>query len=141
MNDDFKKDYNSRETPDLEESRIFLDENKTIVVIAKGLGTQDEQKTQEFLDKFLNFLNVADGKGKVLIDGRGGDKIFSSKLRKIYVEFGKKAEAEKAAIFGLDVTQRVIALFITKVVEGKTKIKKIKIFSNKEEALKWLKEE
>jgi len=121
-----------------ENKKIVWEENG--IIMCGCVGGQGEQILKEFVGELLKLLNSTEGRGRVLINGKKGGVTISARLRKIYIEFGKKAKAEKIAIFGLNTLQRVVAAFIMKAI-GKSNIKKIKFFSTKEEALKWLKEE
>ena len=111
---------------------------KTSCVAAFG-----EEKIKEFTSELLKALEAAAGKGRVLIDATtsGGKATTSFAGRKLYTEFGKKAKAEKVAIFGINTLQRVVASFIMRAIKKDSGIKKVKFFKNKEEAIQWLKEE
>jgi hypothetical protein len=102
-----------------------------------------EEKIKEFSSQLLKALEVAGGKGKLLVDAAtsGGKATTSFAGRKLYVEFGRQAKAEKVAIFGINTLQKVVALFIMKAINIGAGIKKVKFFKEKEEAIKWLKEE
>lgn len=111
------------------------------IIRCKFFGDQDKQLAKEFMEKTLEALDLVGGQRKVLVDGRGGAKWLDIKARKIYAEFGERAEIDKLAVFGLSTIQGVLGSFLIAVIKSKTNIKEIKFFKTEEEALKWLKEE
>jgi hypothetical protein len=122
------------------EEKIVWEEDgiiKTSCVAAYG-----EEKIKEFTSQFLKLLETANGKGRALVDATasGGKATTSLAGRKIYVEFGRQAIAEKIAIFGVNALQKVVASFIMKSINIGAGIKELKFFKEKEEAIKWLKE-
>ena len=123
------------------EEKIVWEEDgiiKTGCVAAYG-----EEKIKEFTSQFLKLLETANGKGRALVDATasGGKATTSLTGRKIYIEFGKQAIAEKIAIFGVNALQKVVASFIMKAINIGAGIKELKFFEKKEEAIKWLKED
>jgi len=132
---------NQNNQPVGEEEKIVWEEDgiiRTGCVAAFG-----EEKIKEFTSQLLKTLEAARGKGKLLVDATasGGKATTSLTGRKLYIDFGKQAKAEKVAIFGINTLQKVVASFIMKAINIGTGIKKIKFFTEKEEAVKWLKEE
>jgi|APFre7841882654_1041346.scaffolds.fasta_scaffold01608_15 hypothetical protein len=135
------KDLSSNNQSTNKEEKIVWEEDgiiRTGCVAAYG-----EERIKEFTGQFLKLLEAANGKGRALVDATasGGKATTSLTGRKIYIEFGKQAIAEKIAIFGINTLQRVVASFIMKTINIGAGIKELKFFEKKEEAIKWLKED
>lgn len=95
---------------------------------------------EEIASGFINAIGeiekkIEEKKRNVFIDNNKAGKI-SSKARKIFHKLDNREASGKVAIFGLHPVARVIASFYM----GVSKNKKMRFFSNKEEALAWLKE-
>jgi len=95
-----------------------------------------EEDAIRFKKELFEILDKTEGKAKILGDASGAGFGPTFKARKIYTEIIKSPKIGKAAIFGLNRSNKVIVSFLLKA-SGKNDLK---VFSNEEEALKWLKE-
>ena len=108
--------------------------------------TMTDESSEEAIEKVIaktkEELKRLKGKGKIFVHINPvlglplRQYAFRNKLVESAKEIIRDIGFSKAAVFGQRTVTRTVAFFIIKAVG----IKNIKIFSNKEEALKWLKE-
>jgi len=96
-----------------------------------------EEDAIRFKKELFEILDKIEGKARILGDASGAGFGPTFSARKIYTEIIKSPKIGKAAIFGLNKANKVIVSFLLRA-SGKNDLK---VFSNEEEALKWLKEE
>jgi hypothetical protein len=105
------------------------------IVFGKFFGEQEEEGAEEFIGEVAKLMKPGE-KERLFIDGSEAGKS-SAGARKAYVKFAKSVTAGKIAIFGVSTLLKVIATFIIRA----SGTGNVRFFTDKEEALKWLKEE
>jgi hypothetical protein len=120
--------------------RIQIQEDGIVVV--EFWGIQRVENAKKFSEEMLKLMESNKEDLNILIDGTVSLKAANIETRRLYLDFARNAKAKKVAIIGLNALKRVIASFILARIkkEELKSVKEIKIFSTKEEALKWLKE-
>lgn len=130
---------NSRITKTKEGNSLWIDKDRVVNIKIIKVITQEE--AYEIIDVAERLLKDSKGKSRVLIQilAYKGPFIASSEFRK---QVSKKIKEvikdpgfEKVAILGGTIIIRTVSSFII-TASG---VKNMKIFSDKEEALKWLK--
>jgi len=118
-----------------EEMTIFLDGEG--IVNVKMIRSLNSENIKNLIWKAREFAKTLSGKPKIIVDITSGLDRLPFQLRKEIGEYVKELVEdpgfEKVAIFG-GVIARTIGSFII-AASGE---KNIKMFKNKEEALKWL---
>ena len=114
--------------------KIKVCQRKDGITVGKFWGEQDEKAAREFIEEITKLAKLG-GKVKFFIDGSEAGKSTAG-ARKAYVDFAKSVPEGKIAIFGVTTLLKVIATFIIRAAGTKN----VKFFTNKGEAIKWLKE-
>lgn len=114
---------------------VWIEDDIIMTTCVAGLG---EEKAIQFIDEFSEALDKFEENGKAVIDATSGKATISAKIRKKYVELGKKIKADKVVVFGMNTLQRTVASFVIKAIP-KMGIKELKFLKTREEALKWIK--
>lgn len=121
------------------ENKIWL-ENDGIIRINIG-KKMEEEIFRELTERLKEIAEKVSGKLTVLVDVSKVPHIPSSAFRKMGVnlikDLFKNPGFKKIALWGGGKIQRTVASFVITT----TRMKTIKHFNTKEEALKWLKEE
>ena len=86
-------------------------------------------------DAILKFMSMTDKKVNCIVDLTNAGRP-SSKARKIYKELIEHEKLNKFALFGVDSFAKVLSSFVM----GVSRKENMRFFSDKEEALVWLKE-
>ena len=121
-----------------EDYKFKIWKRKDGIIMVKTWETEwNEKDAQRFVDELSKILETIEGKAKVLGDASGASFGPTLESRKIYAKLLKFPKIGKAAIIGLSTANKVVVSFLLKA-SGK---KGLGVFSTKEEALKWLKEE
>lgn len=105
-------------------------------ICAKIIGSHDQQQAEIIISKMNELIQQKQKTGHLLIDMTKTGRP-TSKARKLHAE-NIKLQSEffrKAALYGASVLNRVMANFI---IKASGKGKKVRYFSTKEEAVKWL---
>jgi len=122
-----------------EKSKVWLREDGIVYVVVGK--TVSEEEVMDLIDKIEEILKSVPGKAKVLVDVGTVAVIrsssFRNKLAKRLRDTVESRGVEKAAFFGQKLITRTIVSFIV-MASG---LKNLKVFENKEKALKWLKED
>ncbi len=122
-----------------EKSKVWLREDGIVYVVVGK--TVSEEEVMDLIDKIEEILKSVPGKAKVLVDVGTVAVIrsssFRNKLAKRLRDTVESRGVEKAAFFGQKLITRTIVSFIV-MASG---LKNLKVFENKEKALKWLREE
>lgn len=134
LDEELKKDF-----------KIFIDNYGIINLISMGVkrGAEDITRSTEIVSETLSgiFKENPQRKYKMFIDlSKMGDirSGFSSKSRKMGAQVALNEQIEKVAVITPSIFFKVIINFIIST-SGRNKI--MKLFSNREKAFKWLKEE
>jgi len=120
--------------------KVWLGEDGIIYIYLAGqLG---EEEVKRFIEEKIKILKEIKGKTKTFGDLRDikmGNFSLATKIKKMMVSELKELEQEKVekmALVGKGVILKVIGSFLGKALG----IKETKYFTDKEKALKWLKE-
>jgi hypothetical protein len=105
------------------------DNGRVMELVRDGLFKIFDGNPQKIYNFFVDLLSV----GKIM-----GAEGFSSQTRKIGAQVSANKQLNKAALVTSSIIVKTIANFI---ISAAGKNQKMKVFSDKEEALKWLKEE
>ena len=131
------KQITKNENQKREKPNIFVDKYK--IVHVKVLGGLDIEGILKLIDEIVETINKLAGKTKVLINVTEAGIFTSSQARKKLAarikERFKYPRLEKVAVFGGNIVQRTVGLFVVSAAG----IKNMKFFKAKTEALKWLK--
>ena len=131
------KQITKNENQKREKPNIFVDKYK--IVHVKVLGGLDIEGILKLIDEIVETINKLAGKTKVLINVTEAGIFTSSRARKKLAarikERFKYPRLEKVAVFGGNIVQRTVGLFVVSAAG----IKNMKFFKAKTEALKWLK--
>lgn len=111
----------------LKELKEPADDARRLELMEKAVLEILNKNPQKNYKAFLNILPL--GKGRVLV---------SSGTRKVWGRLASKKQIKKCAVIGLSIFLKTVSSFIINLV-GRSE--DIKWFSDKEEALEWLKEE
>ncbi len=114
------------------ENRITLLDNSTIYI--EAIGEQTDEHAREILKLYQKLYSELPGKINQLVNlDRSGKS--SPKARQVYEEMNNHESTHKVAVYGIHPVARVLAAFVTGI-KGK---KNIEFFTNKEDAMAWLK--
>ena len=120
-----------------EKGKIWIDENRIMNVEMPKDMKEDE--IIRLLKEGRRIIDESPGQLSLLIDLTNSQVILSSEMRKVIAEnakaFRRDFKFKKVAFFG-GLVQRTMASFVMAAV----KARHTKVFVNREEALKWLKE-
>jgi len=105
------------------------DNGRAMELVQNGLSKIFDGNPKKIYNFFLDLLPA----GKIM-----GAEGFSSRTRKIGAQVSANKQLNKAALVTSSIVVKTIVNFII-LAAGKSQ--KMKVFSDKEEALKWLKEE
>ena len=122
--------------------KVWQDDNG--IVIGEILTRMDLEASERFIKEMLEATRSVKRKVKVFIDISKTPGNPSIRSRKLFIGFGKELKIDRLAVFGFDTLKRVMANFIMAAIGEKIlkeNVREMKFFGNKEEALKWLKEE
>jgi hypothetical protein len=114
-------------------NEITLMEGNILFCIAKGIQTDQMAMAQKEINR--KFSQMVNGKVNFLIDLNECGKN-SPLARKIWKEETDDEGTNKVALYGIHPVARVVAIFVMKVVSKNN----IQFFTNREEALKWIKQ-
>jgi len=124
---------------------VFVDEEGILIgaILKEIKGEADNTRQIELIEKTVLeiFNKEPEKKYKVILDvlplGKGS--VYTSVAdRKIWTRLARQEQIKKCAIVGNSIILRVVANFVIRLSD---RDKDMKWFFNKEEALKWLKEE
>lgn len=101
-------------------------------IISAPVDDKEAERISQIGEEYLNNCEA----DYVLIDLKQSTQ-FSSKARKVWVEFLQNEKIKKTAIFGGNVFVRTLASFVI----AASKRKNIKFFSTEEDAINWLVDE
>ena len=120
-----------------EKGKIWIDENRVMNVEMPKDMKEDE--IIRLLKEGRRIIDESPGQLSLLIDLTNSQVILSSEMRKVIAEnakaFRRDFKFKKVAFFG-GLVHRTMASFVMAVV----KARHTKVFVNREEALKWLKQ-
>lgn len=117
-------------------THYYLDDDDILHVVTKG--DMDAEFAREAKEACYRLAYQVKDKIHYAIDLNNGGKQ-STEARQTWKEMGEHERTGKVAIFGLHPVARVMASFVTGLLNKESR-KKTRFFSTKEEALKWLKE-
>jgi hypothetical protein len=116
------------------ENLITLLDKTTIYI--EAIGEQTDEHAREILKLYPILYTQLSGKINQLVNLNQSGKS-SPKARQVYEEMNNHERTNKVAVFGMHPVARVLAAFVT----GLSGTKNIEFFTNKEDALAWLKSE
>jgi len=122
-------------------NKAWIDEQK--IVHVKIVRLVNEEDLSDLLGGLREILRGSSDKPKILVDIENiedraitSSSLFRKKAVLQAKDFIQNTGFKKAAVFGISVEDRTVASFVISAI----RIKNIKIFITKEEALKWLRE-
>ncbi len=114
------------------DNRISLLDNSTVYI--EVVGEQTDEHAREILKLYPRLYSELPGKINQLVNlNRSGKS--SPKARQVYEEMNNNERTYKVAVYGIHPVARVLAAFVT----GLSGKKNIEFFTNKEDAMAWLK--
>ncbi len=117
----------------LGENRIQILEDSIVYVEVVGEQTDEHA---ELIRKNVHIIAQSlPGKMRQLINLNNSGKS-SPKCRELFKQLNEENISDRVAVFGMHPVARVLAIFVT----GVTQQKHVRFFTNKEEALNWLRQ-
>jgi hypothetical protein len=107
-----------------------------IVMIEMWETKWEESGAKKFIEELTKVLETIEGKANMFCDASKAGFGPTPKALLIYSDLFKSNKIGKSAIFGLNTANRALVSFLL----GASGKKDLKVFSNKEKAIKWLKE-
>lgn len=117
----------------LGENRIHILEDSIVYVEVVGEQTDDYA---ELIQENIHIIAQSlPGKMRQLVNLNNSGKT-SPKCRELFKQMNEENFSERVAVFGMHPVARVLAIFVT----GFTQQKHVRFFTNKEEAISWLRQ-
>ena len=121
------------------DDRVWMGDNGIIYVeVADRLN---QESVFELFEKIVEMLRTFSGRRKLLIHINQStiftpSSLWRKEITNKIIAASKELEFEKIAVYGGNVIARTVGSFVLAAAVG---IKNVKLFENKERALKWLK--
>jgi len=114
--------------------KVWLDDQDIIQIVNEGAKTPEEQQITIAEIRKLSGKLRSEQKRVLILDDISKMEIPSEALRKVGAQVEKMADFDKFALFSSDQQMRIIVKFM--IMAGGEK--KLKIFTDRNEAMAWL---